>query len=228
MQHLTLAEARQLKRLTNAFNKDIRAIDRHYDTFPGGTLRRNMEPRQYRQNARSVTRSSASIRNYVNRLAQAHGITANNVMRNSHRYEYNIPGTRVSQMNVRRIITSPLVSGNREWSRWGINEAVKFLRRNGIPVSDALRNVLRQSIMAGTRGAVAVRTLQRAFRAKRAAKKNPLHAEMNVLRRVPISGIRMNNGNVRPLKPSDIAKARKYLAEQGFRTVIRTSRRRTT
>jgi len=78
-----------------------------------------------------------------------------------------------------------------------------------------MRNVLKQTTAAGLRGVVAVRTLQRAFRAKRAAKKNPLHIEMNALRRVPISGIRVNNGNVRPLKPSDIAKARRYPERTG-------------
>lgn len=89
-----------------------------------------------------------------------------------------------------------------------------------------MRNVLKQTTAAGLRGVVAVRTLQRAFRAKRVAKKNPLHIEMNALRRVPISGIRVNNGNVRPLKPSDIVKARRYLKSQGVKMVISTPRRR--
>jgi hypothetical protein len=110
--------------------------------------------------------------------------------------------------------------------RRGINEAVRNLTRIGIPRRNATRNVLKQTTAAGLRGTVAVRTLQRAFRAKRVAKKNPLHIEMNALRRVPISGIRINNGNVRPLKPSDIAKARRYLKEQGVKMVISTPRRR--
>jgi hypothetical protein len=111
--------------------------------------------------------------------------------------------------------------------REDINETVRNLTRNGIPRANATRNVLKQTTNAGLRATVAVRTLQRAFRAKRAAKKNPLHIEMNALRRVPVSGIRMNNGNVRALKPSDIAKARQYLKNQGVRMVIpRTTPRR--
>jgi hypothetical protein len=89
-----------------------------------------------------------------------------------------------------------------------------------------MKNVLKQTAAAGVRAVVAVRTLQRAFRAKRIAKKKPLHNQMNALRRVPISGIRVNNGNIRPLKPSDIAKARQYLKEQGFREVLSTPRRK--
>jgi hypothetical protein len=111
--------------------------------------------------------------------------------------------------------------------RGQINETFRNLTGNNVPAKNAMRNVLKQTTNAALRATLAVRTLQRAFRAKRAAKKNPLHIEMNALRRVPISGIRVNNGNVRPLKPSDIAKARQYLKNQGVRMVIpRTTARR--
>ena len=108
-----------------------------------------------------------------------------------------------------------------------VNEIIRNTMRNQhMSRANATRQVLRNLTTAGTRAIVAVRTLQRKFRAKRAATKGLLHNEMRTLRNVPVSGIRLNNGNVRALKPSDIKKARQYLAAQGFRTVVRRTPRR--
>jgi hypothetical protein len=186
-----------------------------------------MDPRSFRVNARQSQKAQANLNNYIEKLQRNRGIARRNVHNNFSRYLYGIPGTRVTQATVKRILHLPLTRGSRIAARETINETVRNLTNIGIPRATATRNVLKQTTAAGLRGVVAVRTLQRAFRAKRIAKKNPLHIEMNALRRVPISGIRINNGNVRPLKPSDIAKARRYLKEQGVRMVIpRTTARR--
>jgi len=226
LQHITLDEARQMRRLWNGMHKGMQEAEKYYERLTPYTRRMNMEPRSFRVNSREALRAQRALTNYTENLQRKYSITRNNVSRNFSRYLYGIPGTRITQANITRILHRPLTAGNRGQMRRGINEAVRNLTRIGIPRRNATRNVLKQTTAAGLRAAVAVRTLQRAFRAKRAAKKNPLHVEMNALRRVPISGIRVNNGNVRPLKPSDIAKARRYLKEQGVKMVISTPRRR--
>jgi hypothetical protein len=228
LQHITLNEARQIKRLWNAMHQKLRTAEKYYERLTPYTRRMNMEPRSFRVNAREATKGQANIENYIKQIMRTRGVSRRNVHNNFSRYLYGIPGSRVRQEQVKRILHLPLTRGSRIFAREGINETVRNLMNSGVPARNAMRNVLKQTTAAGLRGTVAVRTLQRAFRAKRAAKKNPLHIEMNALRRVPVSGIRMNNGNVRPLKPSDIAKARQYLKSQGVRVVIprSTPRRR--
>ena len=236
LQHITIDEARKIRRLWNEMHLTLEATEKYYNqnveynsnNMPIFKVRSNAQQRALRVNSREALRAQRALTNYTENLQRKYGITRRNVHNNFGRYLRSIPGSRLSQANIRRILHLPLTAGNRGQMRPGINEAARNLRSAGIPVRNAMRNVLKQTTAAGLRGVVAVRTLQRAFRAKRAAKKNPLHIEMNALRRVPISGIRVNNGNVRPLKPSDIAKARKYLKEQGVRMVIprSTPRRR--
>jgi hypothetical protein len=235
LQHITLDEARHLRRLWNNLHRKLTATEQYYQNIefnnnntPIFRVRANIRPTAFRANTREARRVQANLESYIQQLTRTHGVTKRNVHNNFSRYLYGIPGSRITQSNIKRILHLPLTTGNRGQMRPGINETFRNLRSAGIPARNAMRNVLKQTTAAGLRAAVAVRTLQRAFRAKRAAKKNPLHLEMNALRRVPISGIRMNNGNVRPLKPSDIAKARKYLKEQGVRMVIprSTPRRR--
>ena len=186
----------------------------------------HMEPRSFRANTREATKGQANLENYIKQIMRTRGVSRRNVHNNFSRYLAGIQGSRVTQKQVKQVLHLPLTRGSRIFAREGINEAVRNLMNSDIPRANATRNVLKQTTNAGLRATVAVRTLQRAFRAKRAAKKNPLHIEMNALRRVPISGIRVNNGNVRPLKPSDIAKARRYLKEQGVKMVISTPRRK--
>ena len=207
-------------------HRKLEATEKYYERLTPYTRRMNMEPRSFRVNSRETHKAQRELNKYVENLQRKYNITRNNVSRNFSKYLYGIPGTRITQATITHILHRPLTAGNRGQMRRGINEAVRNLTSIGIPRRNATRNVLRQTTAAALRGTVAVRTLQRAFRAKRIAKKNPLHIEMNALRRVPISGIRVNNGNVRPLKPSDIAKARRYLKEQGVRMVISTPRRR--
>ena len=226
LQHITLDEARQMRRLWNGMHKSLQGAERYYERLTPYTRRMNMEPRSFRVNSREAHKAQRELNKYVENLQRKYSITRNNVSRNFSKYLYGIPGTRITQATVTRILHRPLTARNREQMRRGINEAVRNLTSIGIPRRNATRNVLKQTTAAGLRGVVAVRTLQRAFRAKRIAKKNPLHIEMNALRRVPISGIRVNNGNVRPLKPSDIAKARRYLKEQGVKMIISAPRRR--
>ena len=227
LQHITIDEARQIKRLWNAMHQKLSNAEKYYERLTPYTRRMHMEPRSFRVNAREATKAQANLENYIQRLMRNRGITRRNVHNNFSRYLYAIPGSRVSQNNIKQILHLPLTGGFKGFMREGINRTVRGLTENGITRANATRNVLKQTTNAGLRATVAVRTLQRAFRAKRAAKKNPLHIEMNALRRVPISGIRVNNGNVRPLKPSDIAKARQYLKNQGVRMVIpRTTARR--
>ena len=227
LQHITLDEARRSRKLWNDMHRSLQKTEKHYERLTPYTRVKNMDPRSFRVNARQSQKAQANLENYIQRLMRNHGITRRNVHNNFSRYLYGIPGTRVTQNTVKRILHLPLTRGSRTAARGGINEAVRNLTSIGIPRATATRNVLKQTTNAALRATVAVRTLQRAFRAKRAAKKNPLHIEMNALRRVPISGIRVNNGNVRPLKPSDIAKARQYLKAQGVQMVIpRTTARR--
>lgn len=227
LRHITLDEARRIRKLWNAMHKGMQETEKHYERLTPYTRRMNMDPRSFRVNSRESLKAQRELTNYIENLQRTHGITRQNVHNNFSRYLYGIPGTRITQATITRILHRPLTAGNRGQMRRGINEAVRNLTSIGIPRRNATRNVLKQTTAAGLRAAVAVRTIQRAFRAKRIAKKNPLHIEMNALRRVPISGIRMNNGNVRPLKPSDIAKARRYLKEQGVKMVIpRTTARR--
>ena len=234
LQHITLDEARRIRRLWNNMHRTLGATERYYNqnvefnnnNMPIFKVRADSQQRAFRVNSREALRAQRALTNYTENLQRKYGIARRNVHNNFSRYLYSIPGSRLSQANIRRILHSPLTTGNRGHMRPGINEAFRNLRSAGIPARNAMRNVLKQTTAAGLRGVVAVRTLQRAFRAKRAAKKNPLHIEMNALRRVPISGIRVNNGNVRPLKPSDIAKARRYLKEQGVKMIISTPRRR--
>ena len=227
LQHITLDEARRIRKLWNDMHRSLQRTENYYELITPHTRVKNMEPRSFRVNARGAYRAQANLTNYIEKLMRNRGITRQNVHNNFSRYLYGIPGSRVTQATVKQILHLPLTRGSRIAAREGINEAVRNLTSIGIPRATATRNVLKQTTNAGLRATVAVRTLQRAFRAKRAAKKNPLHIEMNALRRVPVSGIRMNNGNVRPLKPSDIAKARQYLKKQGVRMVIpRTTPRR--
>jgi hypothetical protein len=237
LQHITIDEARQLRRLWNNMHRKLEATENYYNqnhvefnnnNMPILKLRANAQQRAFRANTREAQRAQRVVTKYVENLQRKYGIARRNVHNNFSRYLHGIPGSRITQANIRRILHLPLTTGNRGQMLPGINETFRNLRNAGVPARNAMRNVLKQTTAAGLRGVVAVRTLQRAFRAKRAAKKNPLHIEMNALRRVPISGIRVNNGNVRPLKPSDIAKARKYLKEQGVRMVIprSTPRRR--
>ena len=234
LQHITLDEARKIRRLWDNMHRTLGATERYYNqnvefnnnNMPIFKVRANAQQRAFRVNSREAQRAQRALTNYTENLQRKHGITRRNVHNNFGRYLYGIPGSRITQATITRILHLPLTAGNRGQMRRGINEAVRNLTSIGIPRRNATRNVLKQTTAAGARAAVAVRTLQRAFRAKRIAKKNPLHIEMNALRRVPISGIRMNNGNVRPLKPSDIAKARQYLKEQGFREVLSTPRRK--
>lgn len=227
LQHITLDEARRIRKLWNDMHRSLQETEKHYERLTPYTRVKNMNPRSFRVNARQSSRAQRNLENYIQRLMRNRGITRRNVHNNFSRYLYGIPGTRVTQATVKQILHLPLTRGSRIAAREGINEAVRNLTSIGIPRATATRNVLKQTTNAGLRATVAVRTLQRAFRAKRAAKKNPLHIEMNALRRVPVSGIRVNNGNVRPLKPSDIAKARQYLKAQGVRMVIpRTTPRR--
>jgi len=228
LQHITLDEARRIRKLWNDMHRSLQETEKHYERLTPYTRVKNMDPRSFRVNAREATKAQANLENYMKQLMRNRGITRRNVHNNFSRYLYGIPGTRVTQATVKRILHLPLTRGSRIAARETINEAVRNLMNSDIPRANATRNVLKQTTNAGLRATLAVRTLQRAFRAKRAAKKNPLHIEMNALRRVPISGIRVNNGNVRPLKPSDIAKARQYLKSQGVRMVIprSTPRRR--
>ena len=235
LQHITLDEARKIRRLWDNMHRTLGATERYYNqnvefnnNMPIFKVRANAQQRAFRVNSREAQRAQRALTNYTENLQRKHGITRRNVHNNFGRYLYGIPGSRITQATITRILHLPLTAGNRGQMRRGINEAVRNLTSIGIPRRNATRNVLKQTTAAGARAAVAVRTLQRAFRAKRIAKKNPLHIEMNALRRVPISGIRMNNGNVRPLKPSDIAKARQYLKSQGVKMVIprSTPRRR--
>jgi hypothetical protein len=227
LQYITLNEARQIRKLWNGLHRSLQETEKHYERLTPYTRVKNMDPRSFRVNARQSQKAQANLNNYIEKLQRNRGITRRNVHNNFSRYMYAIPGSRVTQATVKQILHLPLTRGSRIAAREGINEAVRNLTSIGIPRANATRNVLKQTTNAGLRATVAVRTLQRAFRAKRAAKKNPLHIEMNALRRVPVSGIRMNNGNVRPLKPSDIAKARQYLKNQGVRMVIpRTTPRR--
>ena len=227
LQHITLDEARRIRKLWNDMHRSLQETEKHYERLTPYTRVKNMDPRSFRVNARQSQKAQANLENYIQRLMRNRGITRRNVHNNFSRYLYGIPGTRVTQNTVKRILHLPLTRGSRIAARETINEAVRNLTSIGIPRATATRNVLKQTTNAALRAAVAVRTLQRAFRAKRATKKNPLHIEMNALRRVPISGIRVNNGNVRPLKPSDIAKARQYLKAQGVQMVIpRTTTRR--
>ena len=227
LQHITLDEARRIRKLWNDMHRSLQETEKHYERLTPYTRVKNMDPRSFRVNARQSQKAQANLENYIEKLMRNRGITRKNVHNNFSRYLYEIPGTRVRQNTVKRILHLPLTRGSRIAARETINEAVRNLTNIGIPRATATRNVLKQTTNAALRAAVAVRTLQRAFRAKRAAKKNPLHIEMNALRRVPISGIRVNNGNVRPLKPSDIAKARQYLKAQGVQMVIpRTTARR--
>ena len=227
LQHITLDEARRIRKLWNAMHRGLQETEKHYERLTPYTRVKNMNPRSFRVNSREALKAQRELTNYIENLQRTHGITRRNVHNNFSRYLYGIPGTRITQSNIRQILHLPLTRGSRIAARETINETVRNLTNIGIPRATATRNVLKQTTNAALRATVAVRTLQRAFRAKRAAKKNPLHIEMNALRRVPISGIRINNGNVRPLKPSDIAKARRYLKEQGVRMVIpRTTARR--
>ena len=226
LQHITLDEARRIRKLWNDMHRSLEETERHYERLTPYTRVKNMDPRSFRVNARQSQKAQANLENYIQRLMRNRGITRRNVHNNFSRYMYGIPGTSVRQNTIKEILHLPLTRGSRIAARERINEAVRNLTNNGISRANATRNVLKQTTNAALRATVAVRTLQRAFRAKRAAKKNPLHIEMNALRRVPVSGIRMNNGNVRPLKPSDIAKARQYLKNQGVRMVILTPRRR--
>lgn len=234
LQHITLDEARKIRRLWNNMHRTLGATERYYNqnvefnnnNMPIFKVRANAQQRAFRVNSREALRAQRALTNYTENLQRKYGITRRSVHNNFGRYLYGIPGSRITQANIRRILHLPLTTGNKRQMRQQINETVENLINKNIPARNAMRNVLKQTTAAGLRGVVAVRTLQRAFRAKRAAKKNPLHIEMNALRRVPISGIRMNNGNVRPLKPSDIAKARRYLKEQGIKMVISTPRRR--
>lgn len=233
LQHITLDEARKIRRLWNNMQRTLGATERYYNqnvefnnNMPIFKVRANAQQRAFRVNSREALRAQRALTNYTENLQRKYGITRRSVHNNFGRYLYSIPGSNITQANIRRILHLPLTTGNKRQMRQQINETVENLINKNIPARNAMRNVLKQTTAAGLRGVVAVRTLQRAFRAKRAAKKNPLHIEMNALRRVPISGIRMNNGNVRPLKPSDIAKARRYLKEQGIKMVISTPRRR--
>ena len=227
LQYITLNEARHIRKLWNGLHRSLQETEKHYERLTPSTRVKNMVPRSFRVNARQSQKAKANLNNYIEKLQRNRGITKRNVHNNLSRYMYAIPGSRVTQSNVKKILYRPLTKGFKRFMREDINETVRNLTRNGIPRANATRNVLKQTTNAGLRATVAVRTLQRAFRAKRAAKKNPLHIEMNALRRVPVSGIRMNNGNVRALKPSDIAKARQYLKNQGVRMVIpRTTPRR--
>jgi len=228
LQHITIDEARQIKRLWNAMHQKLRTAEKYYERLTPYTRRMHMEPRSFRANTREATKGQANLENYIKQIMRTRGVSRRNVHNNFSRYLAGIQGSRVTQKQVKQVLHLPLTRGSRIFAREGINEAVRNLMHNGVPARNAMRNVLKQTTAAGLRGTVAVRTLQRAFRAKRAAKKNPLHIEMNALRRVPVSGIRMNNGNVRPLKPSDIAKARQYLKSQGVKMIIprSTPRRR--
>lgn len=233
LQHITLDEARKFRRLWNNMHRTQGATERYYNqnvefnnNMPIFKVRANAQQRAFRVNSREALRAQRALTNYTENLQRKYGITRRSVHNNFGRYLYSIPGSNITQANIRRILHLPLTTGNKRQMRQQINETVENLINKNIPARNAMRNVLKQTTAAGLRGVVAVRTLQRAFRAKRAAKKNPLHIEMNALRRVPISGIRVNNGNVRPLKPSDIAKARRYLKEQGVKMVISTPRRR--
>jgi hypothetical protein len=228
LQHITLDEARQIKRLWNAMHRGMQETEKHYERLTPYTRVKNMNPRSFRVNSREALKAQRELTNYIENLQRTHGVTRRNVHNNFSRYLYGIPGSKITQANIRRILHLPLTTGNRGQMRGQINETFRNLTGNNVPAKNAMRNVLKQTTNAALRATLAVRTLQRAFRAKRAAKKNPLHIEMNALRRVPISGIRINNGNVRPLKPSDIAKARRYLKSQGVRMVIprSTPRRR--
>ena len=233
LQHITLDEARKIRRLWNNMQRTLGATERYYNqnvefnnNMPIFKVRANAQQRAFRVNSREALRAQRALTNYTENLQRKYGITRRSVHNNFGRYLYSIPGSNITQASIRRILHLPLTTGNKRQMRQQINETVENLINKNIPARNAMRNVLKQTTAAGLRGVVAVRTLQRAFRAKRAAKKNPLHIEMNALRRVPISGIRMNNGNVRPLKPSDIAKARRYLKEQGIKMVISTPRRR--
>lgn len=226
MQHLTVAEARKLENLWRGMHKAFRNASMGYNSEPnynesgnliGWRLRPGTNMRQQRRLHRNSTKAERNLEHYINHLIRVHHASRANVYRNfgihrnARRMKYSTVGAPLLKHNV-----APY-----HGQRATINRTIGYLVNNGMSRANATRRVLGNVAATGGQVAAAIRTLQRKFRAKRAAKKVPLHAEMNVLRRVPVSGIRMNNGNVRPLKPSDIAKARKYLAEQGFRTVVR-------
>ena len=226
MQYLTVAEARQLESLWRNMHKKLKKYTSGYSSpeFEGNNMiwrsRPGLNPRQHRMNSRNALRAQRNFENYMKQLANRHHITQNNVSADF--------GVHLGSRNIARYVVGHSLLGKPTNKPTYVKSGIRTLMRTGLPRTNATRRVLGNLVTTGARSVAAVRTLQRKFRAKRAETKKNIHTEMNVLRRVPVSGIRMNNGNVRPLKPSDIAKARKYLAEQGFRTVIRTSRRRTT
>ena len=232
MQHLTVAEARKFENLWHGMHRALRKSSSGYNSEPnfnengnliGWRLRPGTNLRGQRILHRNAVKAQRNLDQYINHLAKLHHVTKNKVSNN---FAHHLRNRSTKHYTVGApLVKRRVVPFNSQ--RATINRTIGYLMENtGMSRANATRRVLGNVAATGGQVAAAIRTLQRRFRAKRAAKKNPLHAEMNVLRRVPVSGIRMNNGNVRPLKPSDIAKARRYLAEQGFRTVIRRTPRR--
>lgn len=222
MQHLTISEARRLEHLVNMMHRKIRIASSAYNSdseFNGNEpiweLRQGVTPRNQRMRHRNVQRAERAFRAYERQLTERLGT---NTLRRNY-YNYLRSRTR-SRAVVRKVFLE-----KQPRSRMKINQDIESLMYRGMSRQNATRRVLKNIAETGARTVVAIRSLQRAFRARRAAQKSPLHVEMRGLRTVPVSGIRMNNGNIRPLKPSDVKKAREYLKKEGFRVSIRSPKR---
>lgn len=234
MQHLTLNEARQATKLWRTMHKELEKASESYGspTFnnnnqPTWEFRPGVNMRQHRRTTRVASQAQINMENFKTHLMRKYGISRANVIRNINYYMFHLPGLRTRLWNLQSSVGNVLSGRQKGLTRRRMQEMIRNPMHNGASQRNATRQVLHNVPAAGVRAIVAVRTLQRAFRAKRAAKKGLVHAEMRTLRNVPVSGIRVNNGNVRALKPSDIKKAQQYLAAQGFRTVVRRTPKRT-
>lgn len=235
MQHLTLNEARHVEKLWRRMHRELTKASENYGN---ATFNNNNQPsweflpginmRQHRRLSRAAAQAQINVKNYKKHLREKYRISNDAIIRNVNYYIFHLPGLRTRLWNLQSSVGNVLAGRRPGISKAQVNEAIRNAMRNqGASRRVATRQILHNIPMAGARAIVAVRTLQRAFRAKRAAKKSLVHAEMRTLRNVPVTGIRVNNGNVRALKPSDIKAARQYLAAQGFRTVVRRTPKRT-
>lgn len=225
MEYLTQNEARRYDRLWRNMHAKLRIASSGYNSNYNEVnetlkwrLRPGTNPRNQRVLNRNAMRAKQAFHAYNKELRDRHHMTVRNIVKNFNEY------LRL-QFTARNVVGAKLVG--RSNTNYSLKNTINALTENGLSRENATRLVLRNLANKGARVAVAVRTLQRAFRAKRAAKKQGIHVEMRGLRNVPVSGIRLNNGNIRPLKPSDIKAARQYLAAQGFRASVRRTPRRT-
>ena len=213
MRWLTLDEARAVNKLQAA----RRAAEKN------GNWENN---RQKRRNLRSATKAQDNLNRYVRALQNKYGISYTNVFHNFLNYNKTIPGLTNNKLwapHLYKILRPTLVGNNVPQSlRNRVNRRIAGYMLNGTSRENATRRVLQSVFGLGARTSAAVRTLQRAFRQKRAARMfQPAYAELAALQPVPTNSYTSPN---RTMKPSNIKEAHNYLASQGYRLVKRVRR----